>query len=251
MQDQDTFSWQERVPTCLGAVFQQVVLIGVGIVHHLDSSTLVGVQGSQCILGILNWVDKIHPPHVMTFIGAIARWGITSIQVTTVIHQGPVAHAIGSAIIGRIEVWQTQAVAELVAKGADAINVGTQVVAALQLIKHGKLVDGHSIQLEWAGNATVPIVGLLHVPLARPYRLGHPLPRLRFTHTGIQHDNHIHNAIVIVIIAGEIHIVQSCTGIINHRSQLSINLGAIDAHVGAVKGSIVGQLHRTQNVKLR
>ena len=200
MQHQDALAGQVGVPTGLGAVLQQVVFIGVGVVGDLDSGSRFAVEGRKRVLGILNGVDEVHPSHEMPFIGRVTRRSVAVIQVTAVVHDIPVAHAIVVAIVGGIEIRQAQAVTELVAEGADAVDCRAEIAVSLQLVENGIPVNRHAVELERARGAAAPIIGFLHVPLAGPHALGDRAIGLCLAHTGIEHDNDIDIAVTIVVI---------------------------------------------------
>ena len=164
------------------------------------------------------------------------------------VHQVPRTHAVHTAVVRFIEVGQSQAMAELVTEGAHTVNVGAGIVDTLQLVEHGKLVNGDTVHLERAANTVAPIIALLHIPLAGPHRLGHLIPCLRFTHTGVQHNHHIDIAITVIVINREVHIIgNALASLIDHRSQL----GIIASDIGTIVGSVVGQVHWPQYIKHR
>ena len=136
--------------------------------------------------------------------------------------------------------------AELVAECAHAINARAGVRAALQLIENGKLVDGHAIELERSCGTVAPIIALLHIPLAGPHRLGHGAPGLRLAHTGKQYDHHIDEAIAVIVIVREIHLGNTHTRLIDHRTQL----GVIATHVSTIESAVIGKFNGAQNLKL-
>ena len=206
MQDHDALGRQECVPSGLDTIFQQVVLIRVGIVGHLDGGAAIGVERSHAVIAVLLGIDEVHPTHEVTLIGSVACRTMAVVQVTAVVHDVPTAHAIGVAVVGRIEIGQTQTMTKLVAEGTHTVDIRAGVVAAFQLVEHGKPVDGHPVELERSNGAATPIVGFFHIPLAGPHALGHRAPSLRFTHTGIEHDHNIDKAVAVVVIVGEIHI---------------------------------------------
>ena len=141
------------------------------------------------------------------------------VQVTPVVHDVPVTHTVITGSVGGIEVGQSQAVSELVAEGAHTVDACAIVIVALQFVEHGIPVDGHAIELERTDNAATPIIGFLHVPLARPNALRHIAIGLCLAHAGIEHNDNINIAVIIVVIVRKIQVtVNTLTGIIDHRT---------------------------------
>ena len=156
MQHHDALGRQESVPAGLDTVFQQIILIGVGIVGHLHGCAAVGVERCHAVVGVFLGINQVHPAHEMALIGSVTCRTVTVVQVAAVVHDVPVAHAVGITAVSGIEIGQAQAVTELVAEGAHAVNPCTGVVTAFQLVEHSKLVDGDPVELERAARAATP-----------------------------------------------------------------------------------------------
>ena len=200
MQHQDTLTGEEFVPSGLDTIFQQVVLIGVGVIGDLDGIAAIGIQRLEHIFCVFHGIGKIHPTHEVALIGSVACRSMGIVQIATVVHDGPIAHAITVAAVSGIEIGQAQTVSELVTEGTNAIDEGTVVIIALQLVKHGIAVDRHPVELEGTRHAAAPIIGLLHVPLAGPHALGDGVVGLSLAHTGIEYHDDIDHAVAIVVI---------------------------------------------------
>ena len=249
MQHHDALGGKIGVPPRAHPVFEQVILVGVGVVGHLDRGTLVGVERCKGVMGILDSVGEVHPAHEVALIGGITHGSVSVVQIAAVIHDVPVAHAVIIAAIGGIEVRQAQAVTELVAECADAVYLVVGVKQSLKLVEHRISVDGHAVELEGTRRAAAPFIGFLHVPLAGPNALGHRTPCLRFAHASIEHDHHVNVAVTVVVILGEVHPGQPRAGFIYHRANLLVHLGAVLAYVVAIEGPVLWQVNGTKDVK--
>ena len=84
---------QIGIPTAQLAIFEHIVFIGVGIIHHLVSHRIGRVDGRQRILGVGRRSAQAHPSHKVLLIGCVAARRIAVVVVATAIHQAPVAHA--------------------------------------------------------------------------------------------------------------------------------------------------------------
>ena len=135
---------------------------------------LLLVEHGQGVIGSRQGLDVVDPAHEDLLIGGIARRREAVIVVAAHAHNVPVAHAIVVAVARVIEVGQSQAVAKLVGKRADAVDGLAVVVAAVQLVEHGKRVDIGVTAVGTEGSvAAIVIVGSgIQRPVAGPDGLG-------------------------------------------------------------------------------
>ena len=169
------------------------------------------------------------------------------IVIATVIHDVPGAHAIDKAVGGVVKIGQSQAMAELVAEGAHTINICTGVGTAFQFIEDGEFINPCFIEQEGPGGTVTPVITLLHVPLARPDRLGHSAPGLSLAHASKQHNHNVNQAIAVVIIVGKIHtLVNALTSLDDHVSQMHVIAAAV---VPAIIGAGFAQLNGSYYLK--
>ena len=141
---------------------------------------------------------------------------------------------------------------ELMAESAHAVDTRAGILGTLQFIEHRELIDGHTVEEERTRHAATPGIGLGHIPLAWPDALGNIAPCLGLAHTGIEHHDHIDIAVTIVVIIREIHLIYDAhAGIIDHRTQLDIQVGPVAHDVTAVIGAGLRQVNRAQDVELR
>ena len=101
--------------------------------------------------------------------------------------------------------------AELMGKRADAIDGGAIIVAAVQLVKDGKVIhQGVSIIGTECTRAAHAIVrGRRQVPVAGPNSLGMVPRSLRLAYAGIDDDYHIAVVVVVGVIGFERYTVGS------------------------------------------
>ena len=225
MGDHDTFSRSIAVPALFLAILENEVLVLVhvtGNAHRLVGRGTFQVPYRQGVVSSGPSVDIMHPTHKYLFIGRIARRSKSIIVVAAHAHDVPVSQAVMTATIRVIEVGQTQAVAELVAEGTNAIDCRAVVIAAIQLVEHREVVNqGVAIVGAECSIATHSVVGCrIQVPVAGPNGLGVACRCLRLAHSSINDNHHITVVIIIGIIGGERHAVGSSqlAGLGHHRT---------------------------------
>ena len=137
--------------------------------------------------------------------------------------------------------------AELMAESAHAIYIRAAVGTAFQLIENGKLINRHTIELKWSGGTVAPLITLLHIPLAGPYRLGHGAPCLCLAHAGKQHYHHVNQTVSVIVIVGKIDtVINTLTSLDDHVSQMHVIATVV---VPSIKCAVIAQLNGTQNLK--
>ena len=144
------------VEPLLLAVLQQIVLVPVAFIiedirlrirgqclHALDILRLLEFRGGE-------------PPAVHALIAGVGRGTLTDAiltGITPMVHDRPCIHAKIRRPLRIVEVWQTEAMAELMAGRADA--VGRSTTGICQFTRHGIRVDPHTIQQESPRTITV------------------------------------------------------------------------------------------------
>ena len=190
------------VPSLLSAVFEHVVLVGVErtcyLVGHIGALLLLVPHG-QSVLCALYRSLQVDPAHEVFLVTAVANGSVAVIVIAATVHQAPRAYTpvvVGVSCL--VEVGQSQAVTELVAESAHA------VATAVNLVEHGKFVDGHAVAGYCA--VSVAIVGAIaELPLAGPNGVGYRVAGLSLAHAGIHHDAHVHQAVAVVVVLTPIH----------------------------------------------
>ena len=156
------------VEPLLLAVLQQIVLVPVAFI--IENVCLRG--RSQCLhaLDVLRFLE-LHggePPAVHALIAGVGRGTLTDAiltGITSMVHDRPCIHAKIRRTLRIVEVWQTEAMAELMTRSADA--VGRSTTGICQFTRHGIRVDPHTIQQERPRTITF-VFGRIQVILMRP-----------------------------------------------------------------------------------
>ena len=241
------------VPSLLAAVRQDEVFIRIKVAHNLVSHIgflTLGIPGGQGVGSAGLQRLQLHPSHEFFLIGRVAHRSHTVHTIGIAIvaaaaHQTPVAHAVVAGIISGIKVGQAQAVRELMAESADAIEHLASVAAAAHLVEHGKAVDGHTIARARAC-AVVPLRAAAQFPLAGPHRVADAA--LRLAHAGIDHDAHIGLAVAVVVVKRPVDVVAGLVdGFAHHAGHALV----VAAGVAAIGGTGAGQRVDTVHVELR
>ena len=242
------------VPPLLAAVFKDVVLVLVQVTGNLDSLIgllALGVEHGQGVIGVVDRRDIVQPAHEVLLIGAVSDGRVTADRtavVASIIHQAPVSHAIVTGIVGGVEVGQTQTVRELMAERADTVHDGASVATTINLVKHGKAIDYHTI--ECLRSRSIAIIGSRsQIPLARPDATGNGVTGLCLTHTGVHDDTHIGLAVSVVVILAPVNVITGdldCMA--HHRRHASVIALTV---VAAIVGTLVRQFVDAIEVVLR
>ena len=158
VQDEQSVAGHAAIPAHVLAVLEQEVLVGVGVVVH-DVGIAAFLQRLHALdADGVGELDGLEPSHHPALVGGVAGGQVAVAVVGTGIHQVPVGHALAAGVVGVVEVGIAQAVAELVAHGADAVDVARQ---AFQFAAAGVGVDAHAVERERRarGRPQVPGVG--------------------------------------------------------------------------------------------
>ena len=164
---------------------------------------LVPVHGLQAHLtaghGLCIFI--CHPAQQDFLLGAQVRGRFGVIVIATVVHQGEVVHSAGNAAaalaVRVIEIRHSQRVAEFVGRGAYAADVGS--AAAPQFGGHKEPVHLHAIGLELHTRLIGRQAGV------GPYGVFRAVFGLVVT--GIKHQEHIHFAVSVGVVAGQAHLL--------------------------------------------
>lgn len=104
--------------------------------------------------------DEFEPSCHPSFVGCVACWAF-AVSVCTVVgtrvHEVPVVHAESSTVAGIVEIGQSEAVAELVACTAYAVELCASVAG--EFAAHGVGVDAFAAKVD--GAVAVVIVSTL------------------------------------------------------------------------------------------
>ena len=138
--------------------------------------------------------------------------------------------------------------AKLVDEGADAVDGLAVIVAAVQLVEHGKVVDVRvaNIGTEGAIAAARVVLGGIQRPVAGPDGLGVVTRCLGLAHTGKDDDHHVAVVVVVGVVGLERHAVGSCqlAGLGNQPADaLVLGAGGATAVVLAVLGQAIDAIH--------
>ena len=164
---------------------------------------LVPVHGPQTHLaaghGLCIFI--CHPAQQDFLLGAQVRGRFGVIVIATVVHQGEVVHSAGNAAaalaVRVIEIRHSQRVAEFVGRGAHPADVGS--AAAPQFGGHKEPVHLHAIGLELHTRLIGRQAGV------GPYGVFRAVFGLVVT--GIKHQEHIHLAVSVGVVAGQAHLL--------------------------------------------
>ena len=212
MGNHDAFARGIAVPTLFLAVLENEELVAVQVAR--DAQGFVGrgallVPHGQGVVGAGIGGDQLNPTHEILLVGRVARRREAVVVVAAHAHDVPVAQAVVVAVARVVEVGQSQAVAELVGKRADAVDGGTVIVAAIQLVEHGKVIHNGVAAAGTEGTiaARAVIVCRRQAPVAGPNGLGMDPRSLGLAHAGIDDDDHVAVVVVVGVIGRECHTV--------------------------------------------
>ena len=163
--------------------------------------------------------------------------------VRTHVHEVPSIHAAATVVLSVIEIRIAQAVAELVAHRADALDG----VAATEFAAAGIGVDLHAVEAQRA-RAVAVIAGRLQIPLVGPDGVGHVA--IGFAVAGIDDIDLIDLAVAVPIIVGIVHVViGQLHSLDDHFSRMKVVAVAVVASVvglsarhGVRTGNVEGQV---------
>ena len=253
MVDQQALGGQIAVPSLLAAVLDDEELVAVDVT--LQEQGFVGllillVPDGQGVIGAGVGDDIVNPSHEVLLVGRIAHGRVGVVGIAAGVHDVPVAHAVVAAIVRVIEVGQTQAVAELVAEGANAVDGPAVVAAAMHLVEHGKSVHigPAAVGTEGAIAAHAIVVGRREGPVTGPDGIGNGVRGLCLAHTGIDDDHHVAVVVIVGIKGAERHTVGSghLAGLGHHRAQTLV----IAARIAAVILAVLGQCVDAKDLKV-
>ena len=117
-------TWQAGIPTRLLTVLQEEVLVAVAFV--IDDIGIAPRVLQRLHVADALGVDQLggcFPSSHPALIAGVACGLIAVVVVGAAVHEVPVTHALTAAVVGVVEVGIAEAVAELVAHGADASHV--------------------------------------------------------------------------------------------------------------------------------
>ena len=217
------------VPARLLAVLDDEELVLHGAAQ--DVSLAAGVHGIKRIRARLGEFTALGPSQRIALIVGITHWAAPEVVVTTVCHDVPAAGMMALAapilIVGIIKVGQAQHMRELVSHGADALH-GDGVRRRLKAVQLGRA----RITVDFL--AVIRRAGPTQIRCVRP-QIAAVVTRIARTVSGYQKIHHVDLAVMVVVIAREIHItVGLLQGIVEDDLRVTVALGRTRLHGNAV-----------------
>ena len=195
--DEQSVAVGAAVPSLLLDVLDDEVLVGVlGGDDAVGFASVGGGEQGELLFGV-DGLD-VHPVEELLFVGGIAGGGVAVFVIAAVVHDAPDAHAEVLGVVGRVvEVGQAEAVAELVADGADAVERGAAV--AMQLVAAGISVDLDAVELQRRSR------GVGQRPLMGPD--GVDAAALSFAIAGVDDVAEVDDAVAIGVVVLEVDVL--------------------------------------------
>ena len=145
-----------------GTVFQNVILIAVGIVIYYICRAVIA-QGLHAFdIGGLRQFNQRRPAHEVALVSSVWSGTIAVVEIFSVVHQAPVVHA-GGLVVDVVEIGKTKHVGYFMHVNTDAVQLGI-VLASLRGVIQAKEFGGdkcRSIIYPISGNGTCP-TGRMH-----------------------------------------------------------------------------------------
>ena len=247
VRDEESAARESGIATRLLAVLHDVVLVPVPLIIY--NVGFGGFSQGFHVLYVLALAELLqcHPSAEGTLVCGVACGLVTIVQVVAHVHEVPHISAVveGSGSEGTlvVHVRQTEAVAELVADGAYAV----QPFSLTQFTAAREVVYRHPVHLEGLLVRTEGIEGAL----LRPDE-----PRVLAVHvlslSGIEDEDLVHRAVPVPVVLGEIDVVVGpVAGIIDELSQVGVEHRAVVLSVVVVGvGQAVGSHHVEVELKL-
>ena len=215
------------IPTRALTILEQVVLVGFGLV--VDDVGIAALAERTEAIDLCIFVaefDGCEPAADHLLVAGVACRREAAIVPATVREEVPMSDAVVAGIEGVVEVGQTHAVGELVADGADTLDVPT----GIDFVGAGVGVDGHAIEME---RGTAPTGERVFVG---PDGVGGAA--IAFAQAGIEDEHLIDLAIAVPVVVGKVDAgVSFPAGFDDHQVGIHVNLAAALAVVG------VGTVH--------
>ena len=215
------------IPTRALAVLEQVIFVGFGLV--VDDVGIAALAERTEAIDLCIFVAELdgrEPAADHLLIAGVACGREAAIVPAAVREEVPMSDAVVAGIEGVVEVGQTHAVGELVADGADALDVPT----GIDFVGAGIGVDGHAVEME---RGTAPTGERVFVG---PDGVGGAA--IAFAQAGIEDEHLIDLAIAVPVVVGKVDVgVGLPAGFDDHQVGIHVNLVAALAVVG------VGTVH--------
>ena len=194
MRNHQTCSRIRFIPPCLLTVFYHIVLVrGSIIIYNIGVPVLT--HRAQTVNGniFIGQHDRRQPSAHHFLVSSIAHRTEAIAAVGATRHEVEVAHTKKSVVVDVVEVWESQAVGELMAECADAVNLAR----GGQFISTGIDVDDNTVNRQWQSCLLQsPHVG---PDVVRNISIG-------LTLACIEHEDLVHLAVAVPIIVGEVDI---------------------------------------------
>ena len=241
MGDHHTFRRQISIPACVLTIFNDVIFILMRLVfQHIGTATLA--DGFQpCDVKVFLDIGNIlicQPATLMLLVSRISCRTFAVIIVIACTHQVVVAHSEPSRITSIIQVRESHAMGELMAKSSDTIKfaITIQLCAA-----------GISIHCDAIKGKRLTIIRCRKIKHVRPYRRFSTA--ICFSLSCIKHKHLVYFAIAVPVVFGEINTLSGCplTSFSHHLASTKVVALRI---ISSIIGTLVLQLTDSYDIKV-
>ena len=222
MDNEQAFTGNSSVPSCLLTVLQQVVLVLVTLIIY-DVALATQFRSLQvihfgCCCQFYWFAPTCHP----ALITGIACRTIAIVVVRTAIHKVPLEHTLTAAVVGIVEVGIAQTVTELVAHGSNTCQLSSLTI---KLCSAGVCVNLHSVKCLHTASVTIYLCFRKSIGMW-PYCRGSAT--IGLTLTGIHYIHLIYISVTVPVVIGIVHLtVCQFQSLDNHRTRVHIVAFAI------------------------